>query len=414
MFEQFVKRPLALARHRTGPLREERLAYLDHLAGLGMSRKTVFECAHYLLAIADFLRLADRPGETISHDEIEQNAALWAERQRKPPYRKGGRSSRETFLRHATRWLRFQGRLAQRPVRISPYTGMIAAFADFMRIERGLSPATIRGRCWFVQRFLDRLDTNDGSLSTITINQIDATLLGMLTHGGYSRYSVQTWTSELRAFFRFAEMRSWCHSGLATAIQSPRVYSLSSLPVGPSWDDVRRLLATTTGDRPVDVRDRAILMLLAIYGLRAGEVTRLRLEDFDWEHESFSVTTSKTRKARAYPLSRPVGDAILRYLKEVRPRSAHREVFLSLHAPIRPLLVLWPIVGPRLRSLGVLTAQLGPHALRHACASHLLAQGLSLKEIGDHLGHQDPDATRIYAKVDLVGLHQVATASAHK
>jgi site-specific recombinase XerD len=285
---------------------------------------------------------------------------------------------------------------------------MVAAFADFMRVERGLSPVTVRGRCWLVQRFLDRLGTTDGSLRTVTISQIDAALLGMLTPGGYSRDTVQTWASDLRAFFRFAEMRGWCRSGLAAAIQSPRVYSLDSLPAGPSWNDVRRLLATTTGDRPGDVRDRAILMLLAIYGLRAGEVTHLRLEDFDWEHELFSVTSSKTRKARTYPLSRPVGDAVLRYLKEVRPRSAHREVFLSLHAPIRPLRVLWSVVGTRLRSLGVATAHHGPHALRHACASHLLAQGLSLKEIGDHLGHQDPDATRIYAKVDLGGLRQVA------
>src|SRR5205807_5227659 len=101
-------------------------------------------------------------------------------------------------------------------------------------------------------------------------------------------------------------------------------------------------------------------------------------------------------------------DAILRYLKEVRRRSAHREVFLALLAPTRPLGNLWAVVGPRLRQLGVSLPHHGPHALRHACATHLLAQGLSLKEIGDHLGHQDPDTTRIYAKVDLVGLRQVA------
>jgi site-specific recombinase XerD len=167
------------------------------------------------------------------------------------------------------------------------------------------------------------------------------------------------------------------------------------------------LLATTEGDRPADIRDRAILLLLAVYGLRAGEVRHLRLEDFDWEQELLSVTCPKTRQTRTYPLSRLVGDAVLRYLKEVRPRSVHRELFLALHAPIRPLRELWGIVAKRLRPLGVSIPHHGPHALRHACAAHLLAQGLSLKEIGDHLGHRDPDATRLYAKVDLVGLRQV-------
>jgi site-specific recombinase XerD len=87
-----------------------------------------------------------------------------------------------------------------------------------------------------------------------------------------------------------------------------------------------------------------------------------------------------------------------------------RAVFLCSRAPIRPLgrSAVWPIVAERLRRLGVASPHRGPHAIRHACATHLLAQGLSLKEIGDHLGHQRPDTTRIYAKVDLTGLRRVA------
>jgi integrase len=187
------------------------------------------------------------------------------------------------------------------------------------------------------------------------------------------------------------------------------VFSQTSLPLGPSWDDVRRLLAMTEGDRPSNIRVRPILMLLAIYGLRRGEVSRLRLEDFDWEHEVFRVISSKTGRIRTYPLIRSVGDAILRYLQEVRPRSSHRELFLSLRAPFRPVRTsLWSMVGDRLRSLDVSLPHYGPHVLRHACAMRLLATGLSLKEIGDQLGHTDPDSTRIYAKVDLVGLREVA------
>jgi integrase len=133
------------------------------------------------------------------------------------------------------------------------------------------------------------------------------------------------------------------------------------------------------------------------------------LEDFDWENELLFVARPKTGEKAEYPLSRVVGDAVLRYLQEVRPRTNHREVFLTLSAPFRPLRTgLWAIVASRLRPLGVSIPHYGPHALRHACATRLLDRGLSIKEIADHLGHRDPDSTRIYAKVDLHGLRQVA------
>ena len=123
----------------------------------------------------------------------------------------------------------------------------------------------------------------------------------------------------------------------------------------------------------------------------------------------FRVVSSKTGRVRTYPLMRSVGDAILRYLQEVRPRSSYRELFLSLRPPFRPVRTsLWDMVGKRLRSLHLSLPHYGPHALRHACATRLLATGLSLKQIGDQLGHTDPDSTRIYAKVDLAGLREVA------
>ncbi len=162
----------------------------------------------------------------------------------------------------------------------------------------------------------------------------------------------------------------------------------------------------------MDIRDRAVLLLLAVYGLRAGEVAGLSLDDFDWTHEVLTVRHGKSQRPRVYPLCRPVGDAVLRYVREVRPRSERREVFLTMCAPFRPLtFALGIMVQRRLRALGLTLPRYGPHALRHACATHLLAQGLSLKEIGDHLGHRCPEATSIYAKVDLAALRPVADFS---
>lgn len=392
LFDQLFRCPRAVARHHGAPLRQERLAFLAHLADLGLSPSTLRGYAPVLLVIVNSLDLASRPGETITREEIKRKA-----------------TANQSFLPVATQWLHFLGRLQQRAAPVSPYAKKIKAFAAYMEHERGLSPATIRCCCWFARRFLDRLSTSGSSLRQVTPNRIDKAFKEMLDQKAYAQVTIQGWACELRAFFRYAEMRGWCRKGLAACIRGPRIFAQASLPAGPSWDDVRRLLAMTEGDRQADIRDRAILMLLAIYGLRAAEVRCLRLDDFDWERELLTVACSKTRRTHTYPLTRSAGDAVLRYLKEVRRRSSRREVFLTLVGPIRPLRhSLWPVVAKRLRALNVSLPHHGPQALRHACAARLLAQGLSLKEIGDHLGHLDPDTTRIYAKVDLVGLRQVA------
>ena len=213
-----------------------------------------------------------------------------------------------------------------------------------------------------------------------------------------------------RSFFKYAEMQRWCPAGIAAGIEGPRVFREEGLPRGLDWQRVRQLIASTSGCSARDIRDRAILMLFAIYGLRRGEVSRLRLEDVDWEHEVLRVPRPKQRRTQDYPLIPVVGDAILRLLQEVRPRSARRELFLTLKAPFRPLSAndMYRLVRSRLAALGVSGPHRGPHCLRHACATHLLASGFTLKQIGDHLGHRSAYATRVYAKVDLAGLRQVA------
>lgn len=410
MFDQLFERPRALARHRDGPLAEERLRYLSHLDRQGMVQGSLRSTAAYLLLIADRLRLADRPDEIIALTEVQQQADFWADR---PPKLTSGQrrcDSRKLFLCRATGWLRFLGRLQLPPSRSRPHADQIDAFADSLIRDQGLSPRTSQLYCRMVEPFLDDLHMAGHHLEKLTITQIDAALIERINRHGYARRTVQNLSYALRCFFRCADQRGWCRNTWTDAIQAPRVFKHEAIPRGPSWEDVQRLLSAAEGDAAKALRDRAILLLLAVYGLRAGEVTRLRLEDFDWEREVLTVTRSKSQRSQLFPLSRPIGDAVLRYLQKGRPRSSFREVFLTLHAPIQPLSrgALTSIVSRRLRPLGVKLPHYGAHALRHACATHLLSEGLSLKEIGDHLGHQHPDATRVYARVDLAGLRQVA------
>jgi integrase/recombinase XerD len=405
IFESLFSTQKLIARHRDSPLAEERLAYLRHRSNDGMARGTLIDYAGYLLAITERLRLSERGGELIGAAEVLRTAADWARRQKKT------HAGRTAFGSLALRWLTFMGRLEKRVPVPPPYAAVIAAYESYMRDERGLSPVTIAKRCWFVQHFFKHLKVPDGRLDQITIADIDAAFLGMASDGRLARATLNVRARSLRSFFAYSEGRGLSRAGLATAIHVPRLYAQESLPRGPSWDQVQSTLALSRGDQSADIRASAIIVLFAVYALRAREVARLRLDDMDWDKELLVISGDKTGRTRTYPLARSTGDAIIRYLKEVRPRSPHREVFLTLRAPFRPLtaVALYNIVAKRTHALGIPLSEYGPRSFRHACATHLLNEGgLSMKEVGDHLGHRDPDSTQTYAKVNLASLRVVA------
>jgi len=412
MFNQLFERPHALARQLSGPLVEERRRYLAHCADLGMATRTLRLTAELLLAAEKYLKLAVRPDGIIALQEIEEAGSRWSSRKSLPPIRLHPKLSRQRFIHHAVGWLTFLNRLDIPIKPATAYDQMVAEFANFMAKERGLSPATIEHRCLTVRAFLDRLCDGERSLNTLTVADVDAVLAQKVNEEHYARVTVRTCASSLRSFFRYAEVRGWCPAGIAPSIMAPRVFQHESLPSGPTWDDVQKILDATAGDRPAAIRDHAVLMLLAVYGVRAGEVARLQLGDIEWQRETIVFTRSKLLGSHLFPLCQSVGDAIIRYLKEVRPTSSCRELFLTMRAPFRPLTsgTLWPVVARRLRPLlGLRIKHHGPHSLRHACATRLINEGLSLKEVGDHLGHRNPETTRIYAKVDLVRLREVAS-----
>jgi integrase/recombinase XerD len=213
----------------------------------------------------------------------------------------------------------------------------------------------------------------------------------------------------LRVFLRHVASTGACSPGLANSIPSFQRYALESLPYALGWDDVRRLISCADGDDERSVRDRAILMLLAIYGLRRGEVAALRLDQIDSAGRQLHIWRLKRRQPQVYPLVSSVAQALERYMDVARPKVAHPEIFIRLQAPRVPITApaIYNIVNRRLQALGMQAAHLGPHALRHSCAAKLVADGLTLKEIGDHLGHRSTSATMAYAKIDLATLRQV-------
>lgn len=407
MFEELFAGPIARARQRHNPLPEERRRFLSHLKSHGYARGTLRAVACELIVIA--MRLDLSGTHPVDASVVEAAARRWAAHQRRRHHSTSLRLSIRNFRYWAEQWLRYLGRWIETPPTVPPFQTLLENFTAHMADAHGLAPASIRSHRWKTATFLAWYVRLDRPFAEVTIQDVDD-FLAVKGKGTWSRRSVAIAAQALRAFFRYAEAMQQCRSGIAMAITGPRLFDHETLPAGPSWTDVTTVIRQHETNRPADIRRRAALLLFATYGFRVGEVARLTLDDLDWEHNVIRVRRSKRHDVQVYPLTNETGAALVRYITTIRARCEWRHVFLTLLAPYRPLSCsgLWSLASQPLLARGVQTRHHGPHALRHACATRLLAEGWSLKEIGDHLGHESADATAIYAKVDFRGLREVA------
>lgn len=407
MFEEIFFQKTA-EKYRAAPLVEQRERYLVHLKGLGATRSTLRKCASDQLSLVRLLNLLEE--DRVSSHRLEAAATNWSRPKGRRCSRSASPKARARFVGRGIEWLRFLGWLDEPEHKPHPHQAEIVIFESWLWQERGLSRATIRDYCHAANRFIFWLAGKGVPLSAIRMTDIDDVIAAEHNRGAWCRRTIHDYAQRLRAFFRFAEARGWCTPGLAAGIMAPRFLMDEVVPKGLRREDVLRLLASVQGNRPIDKRDRAILMLFVAYGLRAGEVGGLRLDDLDWEGEILRVRCPKPGRVHSWPLSHEVGHAILRYIREARPSGFGRVLFFTSRAPIQPLdrKSLCKIVHDRLAGIGIVSGRRGPHALRHAAAQHLLDQGMSMKVIGDFLGHRDPSSTAIYAKVNLAALREVS------
>lgn len=406
MFNTLFHCPRVCLRHANGPLASEREAFLAHLASQGLARETLMGYASELLVVAAVIER--RGAGPIQACEVERYARQWARRRQRLGHVDDVKWPTYHFVRVARAWCVFMGWLKKPEAK--PFSiPLVRTWADILRSRAGLSERTIYGYCWWVTEFLRWLEYQGVPLFRVSVTHVDA-FIKHLGAKGMVRVSLYDATATLRRFFRDAHQQGWCRRDLAPLILTPHLFRYENVPSGPSWPDVKRLIAATEGGDSNDVRNRAMLFLLAVYGLRCGEITALRLEDLDWPRGVLRVRRMKTGRVQEYPLTRATGQAIRHYLKKCRPQSARSELFLTLRAPFRPLSAgaVYQITESLFIRLKIGSRKRGPHALRHACATYLLNSGLPLKAIGDHLGHLSLTATQVYAKVDLVGLRRVA------
>jgi integrase/recombinase XerD len=289
---------------------------------------------------------------------------------------------------------------------------IVHGFDTWMRDLRGLAPSTRSARTADAQHFLTSLGARGdrGGIYGLRVRDIDVYVRQRCI--GLRRQSIKECASNLRVFLRYLHASGYTEFDLSRTVMMPKIYKDESIPAALRPEEVKKILAITRQDiSPIGRRDYAILMLLATYGLRGGEILAMRLDDIDWRNEMLRVRHTKTGEHTPLPLLREPGDALLRYLKSARPNSAHREVFLRTVAPIRPfrsVSSLHRLMQPRLEAAGIVrSSKRGPHAFRHARAMSLLRGAVPLKTIGDVLGHRSAQSTSIYLKLATEDLRAV-------
>ena len=253
------------------------------------------------------------------------------------------RYAKEHFRSTAADLLRRLGRLRlDRRTLPDPYETMLCEFIALQHKQGWLSDATCRSVRWHITRFLDDLGRRGLVLQTLQPADIDAFYQHMAVR--WSRSSLNRSVRFVRAWLGYSETQSHVRPGLAKAMLAPRLYRHEALPMGPTWETVGRMLAATGGDDPASIRDHAILLLLSVYGVRSGEVRHLRLDDIDWSRNRIRFVRSKSGRHEETPLVARVGNAIARYLREARPQSASRVVFLYSRDELQRLLDATPVL----------------------------------------------------------------------
>jgi integrase/recombinase XerD len=291
-----------------------------------------------------------------------------------------------------------------------PFGAVIQAFLATQR--RMYDVASSDNHRYTLSQFFLWIEGRHTLVSEITITCVEE-FLNEKRRLGLKPRSIASICCALRAFFRYAAAQGLCKPTIARSIKNPPLPTLGESPVGPSWKDVHRLLTCPTNGTPAELRGTAILFLCATYALRSIEIRRLEITDFDWVNETLIVRRAKSGPIQQFPIQYEAGEAVLKYLRHCRPCCSDKRLFVTLKPPYRPMSagVITSLVRRRMQKLGIDTARYGPHALRHSCATELIRQGSSLREIASFLGHRTIRSVSVYANLNKRALRNVANFS---
>lgn len=406
MLATWFDSPLRIRALRDGPSGPQIQGFAQELFRAGYARITArrhLRAAEHFVYWSSKEGVGDRPVD----ERVIQRFDRHMSRCRCPGY---GHTHHADLLRGArlfSGFLRGEGLSVARPAKPQAHDAvLLAAFCQWMRQQRGTADATLYNYKRSLRDLLARVDEDPGALDAERLRRF---VLETSQKSGWA--ATKKCTTALRMFLRFLIAEGRCAAELGAAVPTIAHWRLSALPRYLQSEEVDRLIASCDRTSAVGRRDRAILLLLAHLGLRAGDIVQLRLEDIDWKGAWLSVT-GKNRRETRLPLTQEVGQALVDYLLEGRPRTDSDALFVRARAPFRAFAnhcAVSVIVERALHRSGVKCPSRGAaHVLRHSAATSMLRHGASLQDIAAVLRHRSIDTTQIYAKVDVTTLGQIA------
>ena len=294
-----------------------------------------------------------------------------------------------------------------------PFQVEAPGFLHYLRDERGLRPETLHRYAHCLRSFeayLQRVGTDRlAEIFPALLSKFLTERARQVGPGG-----VRSCGGVLRVLLRYLHRQGIVAKDLSRAVPRGRTYRHAAIPRAIPWGEVERVLASIDRRAQLGKRDYAILMLLATYGMRAQEVAALDLSAIDWQRSQFHVLARKAGNSTSYPLAAAVGEAIIDYLRNGRPASDDRHVFLTVKAPFHGLqhFDISGLASKYLHRAGSQVPRAGSHTFRHSCVQRLVEADVPFKMIGDYVGHRSEDATQIYAKVALHKLRALTLGDA--
>lgn len=316
------------------------------------------------------------------------------------------------IVRALARYLNAIGTIATGAVEKGPLASPAALisneYAGYLLEVRGCASSTISHHRLASRCFLEHIEASGAKFDSLRPSDIEA----YVTQAGkrLCRASLQHEIAAIRGLLRFLSTDGRVAAGLDSQIDTPRLYRLEQLPRALPWETVAALLKSIDTKSAMGLRDYAMFLLIATYGLRASEVVALSLDDISWRQGRLRIQQRKTSSALELPLTNEVCAALVKHLQQTPPTAPFRKIFLRMRAPVG---LLKPTAITEAFQALVRKSQLeipfnGPHCLRHSFAVELLRKGTPLKTIGDILGHRTAESTAAYLRLDTGDLREVA------
>lgn len=413
MLEDYYVKPSTIDRVRGSWLAPQIESYLEWLQAHGYSRLVVYRRLPLLFHFAEFAQKKGCRDIASCKGYIKEFVSRWLEQH-------GAKAKTVVAVRKhaidAECGVRQMLQLAcNEPVirnrrrRPFPFESAVPGFAEYLRSERGFAESTIRNYRRHLSEFAQYLSRT----GVTSFSQLSPAVLAAFIVQHRPKVAPRTRLGlccHLRVLLRFCHREKITSRDLSGAVGTPQIYRLDDVPRSITWDEVRRMLEAVERRTIRGRRDYAILLLLVTYGLRAHEVARLTLDDVDWKRERLQVLARKAGHATVYPLAGVVSEAIIDYLKHGRPNTEDRHLFFRIYAPQAPITsaAVSSSVALYLHNAGIQVRRPGSHTLRHTCVQRLIDAEFPLKTIGDYVGHRSPESTRVYSKVAIASLREVA------